>query len=195
MTKIIPTNNKYNMIVAADTDWCIGNNGRLLTHIPEDMKLFKNMTTGKMIIMGRKTQESLPNALFLNNRINVVLSNKFGNNTTVHYDDAVVHYNTNITDALSFIDECNNILKTDPDKCKFDYITDSDVFIIGGAQIYKQFLENDLISTIYLTRIHHKFTGDTFIPNLYEYGFKEVGNSKPKYTNDGIAYSFSILEK
>ena len=57
-----------NLIVAVDQNWAIGNNNELLNRIPEDMKFFQSTTTGKAVIMGRKTLESFPNGIPLPNR-------------------------------------------------------------------------------------------------------------------------------
>ena len=63
-----------NLIVAVDENWAIGYNNELLVSIPDDMKFFRETTTGKVIVMGRKTLESFPNGMPLKNRINIVLT-------------------------------------------------------------------------------------------------------------------------
>ena len=63
-----------NIIVAADSNWGIGKNNQLLVSIPADMKMFRQETTGKVVVMGRKTLESFPNGLPLKNRTNIVLT-------------------------------------------------------------------------------------------------------------------------
>ena len=63
-----------NLIAAVDRHWAIGYKGKLLNSIPEDMKFFRETTTNKVLIMGRKTLESFPNGLPLKNRVNIVLS-------------------------------------------------------------------------------------------------------------------------
>ena len=63
-----------NLIVNADKNWGIGKNNELLVHIPNDMKMFRQMTTGKVVVMGRKTLESFPNAMPLPKRTNIVLT-------------------------------------------------------------------------------------------------------------------------
>ena len=66
-----------NVIVAADKNWGIGKNNQLLVSIPADMKMFREETSGKVVVMGRKTLESFPNGLPLKNRINIeITSNK-----------------------------------------------------------------------------------------------------------------------
>ena len=61
-----------NLIAAVDKNWAIGKNNELLVSIPNDMKMFRQMTTGKVVVMGRKTLESFPNGLPLKNRVNIV---------------------------------------------------------------------------------------------------------------------------
>ena len=63
-----------NLIVNADKNWGIGKNNELLVHIPNDMKMFRQMTTGKVVVMGRKTLESFPNGMPLPKRTNIVLT-------------------------------------------------------------------------------------------------------------------------
>ena len=63
-----------NIIVAADKNWGIGRNNELLVSIPADMKMFREETTGKVVVMGRKTLESFPNGLPLKNRTNIVIT-------------------------------------------------------------------------------------------------------------------------
>ena len=63
-----------NLIAAVDKNWAIGKNNELLVSIPNDMKMFRQMTTGKVVVMGRKTLESFPNGLPLKHRVNIVLT-------------------------------------------------------------------------------------------------------------------------
>lgn len=186
--------NKYNMIVAVDENWCIGNKGNLLVYLPEDMKYFKAITTNRVVVMGKNTQNSLP-FKGLKDRINIVLTSTHTNPGYIYrYKDRVIVYTSGIDCIPSLIKEINEANMSD--KLDNRYITDGDVFIIGGGQIYKEFLENDLIDTIYLTKIHHKYEGDTFIPNLYDLGFKDFDIVVPETVNiNGIKYSISILKK
>ena len=65
-----------NIIVAVDKNWAIGYQNKLLNSIPEDMKFFRETTTGKVVVMGRKTLESFPNGRPLKNRVNIVITNQ-----------------------------------------------------------------------------------------------------------------------
>ncbi len=75
-----------NLIVAVDENWAIGKDNKLLVSIPSDMKFFRETTTGKVVVMGRKTLESFPNGLPLKNRTNIVLTR----NRDYQVKDAIV---------------------------------------------------------------------------------------------------------
>ena len=116
-------------IVAVDLNWGIGYRGNLLQRIPEDMKFFKQMTLGKVVIMGRETFESLPGKEPLKDRINIVLSK----------DECFTNEKVTICRSL---DELFYELKK--------YNSD-DVFVIGGESIYTQLLP--YCSEVYVTKI------------------------------------------
>ncbi len=188
---------KYNMIVAADMNWCIGNKGSLLTHLPLDMKFFKAITTKKVVIMGKKTQESLPNGLYLKDRINIVL-NQDGIKSEVSptENNTILIDHDNINTVPNIVSSLNKLAVSENVYYKFNYMTDGDVFVVGGGQIYREFLNRDMIDTIFLTKIHHEFNGDTYIPDLYELGFKVVDTLLPITENkDGIKYEILMLKK
>lgn len=130
------------MIVAVDENWAIGNGNQLLCHIPEDLKYFKKKTTGKVIIMGRKTLESLPGGKPLPNRTNVILTSDMN----FEKEGCIIVHSVDEVLAL---------------KEKFD---DADLMVTGGASVYKQLLP--YCDTCYVTKIHERFEADTFIPNL-----------------------------
>ena len=96
-----------NLIAAVDKNWAIGKNNELLVSIPNDMKMFRQMTTGKVVVMGRKTLESFPNGLPLKNRTNIVIT---GDHTYKAKDAIIVH---SIEEALEELkkygkDECGD---------------------------------------------------------------------------------------
>ena len=133
-----------NAILSADKPWGIGYQNRLLVSIPSDMKFFRQTTTGKVVVMGRKTLESFPNGMPLKNRTNIVLTGNKG----YHVKDAViVHSKEELLEELK----------------KYD--TD-DVYVIGGESIYRMLLP--YCSTVYVTKIDQAFQADTFFPNLDE---------------------------
>ncbi|MEK9184801.1 MAG: dihydrofolate reductase [Patescibacteria group bacterium] len=124
-------------IVAVDKNFLIGKNNALpWPKIPADMKHFRELTLGKTIVMGRKTFESIGSPL--KDRKNIVLS---------HNSD---FYAPNLT----IYRKVEDVLKHIPQQ--------GELCIIGGAQIYKEFLP--FVETIYLTMINEKFSGDIYFP-------------------------------
>ena len=131
-------------IVAADRNWGIGYQNRLLVSIPSDMKFFRQTTTGHVVVMGRKTLESFPNGLPLKNRTNIVLT---ANKDYAVKDAIIVHSEKELLEELK----------------KYD--TD-EIYVIGGESVYRMMLP--YLDTIYVTKIDHAFQADTFFPNLDE---------------------------
>lgn len=131
-----------NLIVAIDNQNGIGKNNKLLAHIPTDLEYFKKKTLNKVVIMGRKTLESLPGGRPLKNRTNIILTNNMNYKVT---DAIVVHSMYELFEQLK------------------NYDTD-DIFIIGGAAIYKQFAP--LCTFAYVTHMLHDFDADTFAPSF-----------------------------
>ena len=128
------------IIVAVASNGEIGGKNDLLWRLPNDMKRFKELTTGHTIIMGRKTFESLPKGA-LPDRTNVVITR----NTGASFENCVTF----------------NDLNTAIDK----YMHEKEVFIIGGANIYEQAIM--LADKLYVTRVHHSFeNADTFFPQI-----------------------------
>ena len=109
-----------NLIAAVDKNWAIGKNNELLVRIPMDQKFFRETTTGKVVVMGRKTLESFPNGLPLKNRTNIVLTH----NPNYKVNDAIIVHS---------LDELHEELK------KYN---SEDVYVIGGEKIYEQLLDN-----------------------------------------------------
>ena len=158
------------IIVIVDENNGIGKDGDLLCHLPNDLKHFKKLTTGHIIIMGRKTYESLPNGA-LPNRINIVITSDNADN----YPGCIVA--RSVDEAL--------LLTKNKEK----------VFIIGGGKIYNSTLH--LANKLYLTRIHHKFEDvDTFFPeidfNNWELIEEEKHQADEKHLYD---YSFTTFIK
>ena len=133
-----------NIIVAADSNWGIGKNNQLLVSIPADMKMFRQETTGKVVIMGRKTLESFPNGLPLKNRTNIVLT---GNK----------NYKANGAIIVHTIEELLEEIKKYPS---------DEVYCIGGDSVYKQLLP--YCDTAHVTKIDFAYEADSHFPNLDE---------------------------
>lgn len=154
-----------NIIVAFSENNVIGNKGKLPWYIPADLKRFKQLTMGHPVIMGRKTLDSIGRPL--PGRTNLIITTKFGLNYA----------------------ECNPFSNVDQ-ALKYALKLDKEIFIIGGAQIYKQTI--DLADRIYLTKIHESFEGDAFFPEL---NLKEWTLDFEEFFTDNINYSFIELIK
>lgn len=158
------------IVVALADDNAIGKDQQLLWHLPCDMRRFKELTTGHTVLMGRKTFESLPKGA-LPNRKNVVL-------TTMAEADFP---NCVVFDSLpAALDSCEG---------------EEEVFIIGGAQVYKQALA--IADRIYLTQVHHTFAdADTFFPEIDFKQWKEVERQEfPVDEKHAYAYTFLTLNR
>ncbi|MEN8121298.1 MAG: dihydrofolate reductase [Bacteroidota bacterium] len=160
---------KVSIIAALDKNRAIGNDNKLLCYLPADLRHFKSLTTGHTIVMGRKTYESLPNGA-LPNRKNVVLTK---NKDFMCEGCEIVHS----------VDEVFNICKVD-----------EEIFIIGGAQIYKLFIEK--ANKLHLTQIHHEFEADTYFPefNMNNWSIIKKEDFEPDEKNK-YYYSYLDYEK
>ncbi len=160
-----------NLIVAVDNNWAIGYKNKLLVSIPDDMKFFRKTTTGKVVVMGRRTLESFPNGLPLKNRINVVLTS----DTSYHVKDAVVVHD---------MEELRNELKKYPS---------GDIYVIGGESIYRQLL--DECDVAHITKIDYRYDADAFFPNLDEKPEWEITEDSEEQTYFDLEYVFRKYEK
>lgn len=160
-----------NMIVAADRNWAIGNRGDLLVRIPGDHKFFREETTGKVVVLGRKTLQTFPQGLPLKNRQNIILSSKMDYQVK---DAAVVHS----------IEELLEELK----KYKSE-----DIYIIGGDSVYRQMLP--YCDVAHVTRIDHSYQADTYFPNLDQMEDWVVTADSEEHTYFDIAYQFVKYER
>ena len=133
-----------NIIVAVDKKWGIGNKGKLLVSIPRDKKLFREETTGKVIIMGHNTLLALPGAQVLPERTNIVLSR----DENFKVKGAIV---------LNSVDSCIKYLRE-------NNIDDRDVFVIGGESVYNDFLP--YCDVAHITYIDYEYEADRHFLNL-----------------------------
>ena len=131
-----------NLIAAVDRNWAIGYKNELLVRIPEDQKWFRETTTGKAVIMGRKTLESFPNKSPLKNRLNVVITSD-------------MNYSVPGAVVVHSIDEAVEAVR--------DY-ADDDVYVIGGESIYRQMIP--LCSTAHITKVDYAYQADAHFPDL-----------------------------
>lgn len=132
------------MIAAVDKNWAIGNKNRLLVSIPQDQKLFREETMGHVVIMGRKTLESLPGGQVLDGRVNIVLTRKEG----YRAKGAVIAHS---------IEEVLDLARKYAEEGK-------KIFVIGGGEIYQALLPYTKV--VHITRIWNSYEADTYFPNL-----------------------------
>lgn len=163
-----------NLIAAIDLNRCIGKNGELLFHIKKDLNHFKELTLNKVVVMGRKTWESLPNAPLLN-RINVV-----------------------ITKNPNFIPKDKKVLvfysPEEAERFLLKVFRSEDIFIIGGESIYKYFM--DKCDKFYITQIYDRVEdGDRFLPKIpFDENQWDIKIGEIQIEN-GIKFSFEEYTK
>lgn len=155
-----------NIIVAVDKNWAIGYQNKLLISIPEDMRFFREETTNKVVVMGKHTLQSFPGGRPLKNRINIVLTT----DRNYKVDDAIVVHS--MDDALEEIKKYKS----------------EDVYIIGGASIYNQFL--DYCDVAHITKIDYSYQADTYFPNLDEKKDWVVDGESDERTYYDVEYQF-----
>ncbi len=160
-----------NIIVAADKNWAIGKNNKLLVSIPQDMKFFRETTTGKVVVMGRKTLESFPGGQPLKKRVNIVLTSD-------------KNYHVNGADIVHSIDALLEELKKYPAE---------DIYVLGGESIYRQLLP--YCDKAYVTKIEHAYDADTFFPNLDEDPQWRMTKTSDEQTYFDLEYEFTIYER
>ena len=160
-----------NLIAAVDKNWAIGRNNKLLVSIPDDMKFFRETTTGKVVVMGRKTLESFPGKKPLKNRVNIVLTS----DNSYQVDGAVIVHD---------MDEMHEELK------KYD---SQDIYVIGGESIYRQLL--DECDVAHITKIDFSYEADAWFPNLDEKEEWVVTADSEEQTYFDLEYYFYKYEK
>ena len=158
------------LIAAVDNEWNIGNKGNLLFSLPDDMKFFRTTTSGKIVVMGRKTLESFPGSKPLKNRINIVLSR-----------------NKHDVDGAEFVTGVDELL----DRLK-EYDS-GDVYVIGGAQIYSLLLpycDTSLITHVDAVAIE----ADSKFPELKDNEWT-VTEQSDIHENNGIKFRFTTYKR
>jgi dihydrofolate reductase len=160
-----------NLIAAVDRNWAIGYKNELLVRIPEDQKWFRETTTGKAVIMGRKTLESFPNKSPLKNRLNVVITSD-------------MNYSVPGAVVVHSIDEAVEAVR--------DY-ADDDVYVIGGESIYRQMLP--LCSTAHITKVDYAYQADAHFPDLDKEDGWKITETSDERTYFDIIYEFVKYER
>lgn len=160
-----------NAIVAVDNNWAIGSKNNLLVRIPADHKNFRQETTGKVVVLGRKTLETFPQGMPLPNRINIILST----NPEYKVKDAVVVHSK---------EELDTELKKYPTE---------DVYIIGGESVYRMMLPE--CSVVHVTKIDHDYEADAYFPNLDKDDAWEITAESEEQTYFDLPYYFVKYER
>ena len=157
-----------NLIVAADKNWGIGKDNKLLVSIPSDMKFFRQETMGKVVVMGRKTLESLPGGKPLPNRKNIILSR----DRSFSAEGCFVCHSV---EAL--LNLCGN----------------DDVMVMGGAAIYQQLLP--YCDSCYITKIDCAFDADAYMIDLDERDDFRLAWQSGWMEEKGISYQFTRYDR
>lgn len=157
-------------ILSADRNWGIGYQNKLLVSIPSDMRFFREMTEGKVIVMGRKTLESFPNGLPLKKRVNVVLTH----DRSYQVKDAVI-----VHDKEELLEELKKYQE--------------DIFVVGGGSVYELLLP--YCDTAYVTRIDMEYQADTFFPDLDQDPEWELTEESDEQTCFDIEFTFNVYRR
>ena len=160
-----------NIIVRVDKNWAIGKDNKLLSTLPDDMKFFRETTTGKVVVMGRKTLESFPNGRPLKNRTNIVITR----NKNYQVKDAIVVHSK---------EELDEELKK---------YTSDDIFIIGGESIYRMMLDECRVA--FVTYVDYAYDADTYFPNLDEKPEWKLAEESEEQTYYDIEFYFRTYTK
>ena len=156
------------LIAAISKNNALGKDNDLIWHLPADLQRFKKVTSGHHILMGRNTFESIGKPL--PNRTTIIITRN-----TNYFKDGCLIANS-LEDAIELAKE------------------DQEIFIIGGAQIYKQALEKDLVDKLDITIVHEEFEADAFFPEIHSSIWKEIAredfkaDEKNKYDYSFVSY-------
>lgn len=160
----------WKLIASADKNWGIGQNNRLLVRIPSDMNRFRELTMGNVVVMGRKTLESLPGGLALQGRTNVVLTknkNYKAKNVQVFHD---------VESLVEYLEE-----------------QEAEIYVIGGESVYRQLLE--YCDTAYITKIDHSYAADAHLPNLDKSEDWEPVSESDEHTYFDLEYTYVVYKR
>ena len=146
----------------------LGKDNDLIWHLPADLKRFKKVTRGHAIIMGRNTFESIGKPL--PNRRSIIITRN-------------ISYKKEGCDVVHSLEEAINLIKDQ-----------KNAFIIGGAQIYKEAIEKQLVDQLDITKVHQNFEADVFFPTIDQSVWEEISeetflpDDKNHYTYSFISY-------
>lgn len=166
-----------NLIVAVDEKFGIGKDGDLLCHLSNDLKYFKEKTSGKVVVMGKKTLKSLPKGKPLPNRKNIVLSACLAKHAK---ECGKTH--TDINEEITICKDRQELM------AELENYDTKDVFIIGGAQVYTEFMDD--CSDFYVTMIEKTFDADKYIKDITKIDGIELVWESERFSENGINYTF-----
>lgn len=167
---------KTTIIACINNHNVIGSNNQLLYKIHDDLERFKRLTTDNIIIMGRKTYETLPHGC-LSNRINIVLTKNTDFCATANDDLFIVHDLEMLQDLIQTL------------------FPNKKIFVIGGAKVYQEFLEKDLVECLELTQVFDDADGDAFFPSIDYDDWQEVHCVPHFDEKNHLNYEFITLVK
>lgn len=164
---------KISLIAAVAENMAIGKNNDLIWNLPDDMNFFKEKTKGTSVIMGRKNYESIPKKFRpLPRRLNIVMTR------SKNYEAPECIVVNNLTKAIEAAKQ------------------NDEIFIIGGAEIYKIALDENVVHTMYITEVHASFDADAFFPKFDKTEWKEeVLGYHPTDKNHDYAFTFKKYTK
>lgn len=160
-----------NAIVCVDSRWGIGNKGELLVNIPADKRMFKELTTGGVVLGGRRTMEGLPGGTTLKGRTNIVLTSR----KDYSFGDAIIVHS---------MEEALAELKKYPEER---------IYIVGGGKVYEQFLP--YCDKAYVTKVDYRYEADTFFPNLEKEADWVMTHDSEEQTYYDLEYYFTIYQR
>lgn len=171
----------FKIIACINQKRVLGNDGKLLYHIGNDLANFKRQTLNNVVIMGRKTYESLPNGEPLKGRVNIIITNDKEYGVDANFENVyIVH---SVEDAIELCDA---------------FFSDKEVFVIGGESIYRQFMEKDLVTEMRLTIVNDDAEGDAVFPEYNEEDWYVYYKSMAQVSSwEGVdkSFYFEILLK
>lgn len=172
---------KFKLIACFNRKRILGKDGHLIWRIGNDMANFKRQTLNNVVIMGRKTFESLPNGAPLKDRVNIIITTDEEYGVDAKFDNVyIVH---SVEDAIELCDA---------------FFSDKEVFVIGGESIYRQFMEKDLVDEMRLTIVNDDAEGDAVFPEYNEEDWYVYYKSMAQVSSwEGVdkSFYFEILLK
>ncbi len=159
-------------VVVVDRNWAIGKEGKLLAHLPGDLKRFKEITTGNVVVMGRATVESLPGKQPLPGRVTVMLT---------------ANREYPVPKGVLAVRSEQELLKV------VEAFGPQRTYVCGGAQVYRDLLP--YCDTVYVTKIDGEFEADRHFPNLDASPEWELVNSEEPVEENGVSYRFTEYRK